>query len=221
MNRSIVARLIAKDLYLYRWLIIGTLCAGLASILLSGADGAIGNIGGILFVTCILVLGVFLAMHSLLTERQSKSLIFVLSLPISPMQYTTAKVAACLIAFLIPWTVLTGTIVGITLAFDPPTDGTLPFKITMMVFLLSNFCILIAVALITGSEVWGAVGIIATNTSVPVFLSSVLPAITDDSRGSVPVWSPAILTTLGVEAAVIALSLGLAFYIQSRRKDFV
>lgn len=221
MNRSIVARLIAKDLYLYRWLIAGTVLAGLASILISGADGAIGTVGDILFITCIVVHGIFLAMHGLLTERQSKSLLFVLSLPISPMLYATTKVVACLIAFLVPWLVFTATVVGFTLAFDPPPDGALPFTAAMMGLFLANFCILVAIGLVTGSELWCAVGIIGTNTSVPVFLGIVLPAVTQGVDGPVPVWNTAILATLGIEAAVIVSSLGLALYLQSRKKDFV
>jgi hypothetical protein len=37
----------------------------------------------------------------------------------------------------------------------------------------------------------------------------------------VAVWSPAVLTTLGIEAAVIVLSLCVALYVQLRKKDFV
>ena len=221
MNNSVVRRLIAKDLYLYRWLIVGTLLAGLASVFLSGADGAPGQVGQILLVTSIIVLGVFLAIHGFLSERQTRSLLFVLSLPISPLQYTAAKVTACLIAFLIPWTVIFATIVGLTLAFDPPADGALPFTVAMMGLFLANFCILVAIGVITGSETWAIIGIIATNTSVPVLLSTVVPAITEQISGPVAIWSPAILVMLGIEVAVIVLSLGLAFHVQSRRNDFV
>ena len=94
MSKSIVWRLIAKDLYLYRWLIAGTLLVGLASIFVSNAGGAFRTIAFILVVTCIVALGVFLGIFCVLTERQTRSVLFVLSLPVSPMQYTMAKVAA-------------------------------------------------------------------------------------------------------------------------------
>ena len=48
-----------------------------------------------------------------------------------------------------------------------------------------------------------------------------LPGIREYVDGPTAVWSPTILTILGVEAAVIVLSLGLTFFIQSRKKDFV
>jgi hypothetical protein len=221
MNRSIVWRLIAKDLYLYRWLIAGTLILGLASVFAASAGGAIRNIAFILVVTCVVGLGVFLAIFCVLTERQTRAVLFVLSLPVSPMQYMMAKVGASLLAFLITWVVLTGTIVGLNIAFDPPPDGSLPNTVAMMVFFLANFCFLLAVGLVSTSEFWAIAGILGTNTAVPIYMTTVMPAIRGNPDGPAAVWSPAIMTTLGIEAAVIAISLSLALLVLSRRKDFV
>jgi len=221
MSHSVVVRLIAKDLYLYRWLVIGTVVAGLVSLFLAGIDGAVGQIGVILLITSMVVLGVFLAIYGLLTERSSRSLLFVLSLPISPMQYAASKVVACLIAFLIPWLVITAALIAAPLVFETSSAGSLPPSMVMMALFLANFCILIAIALTTGSELWAVVGIITTNTSIPVFLGTVLPVMTGDISGPVAIWSPAIVITLTVLTAMIVISLGLAFQVQSRRKDFV
>ena len=132
-----------------------------------------GTIGFILLLTSIVALGVFIAIYGIMTERKEKSLLFVLSLPISTTQYTAAKVASSLIAFLIPWLVLTVTIVVLTLALDEPLDGRLPFTVTMMFFFLANFCVLIAVLLISGTEVWAVVGVVFTNVLVSVYLTTV------------------------------------------------
>ena len=112
-RRSIVGRLIVKDLYLYRWMILGALVAGgasLAATRMSEGDGwSTGpNVGFILFMTTVITFGVLMAMLGLLRERQERSRLFVLSLPVSPAQYSFAKVAAALVAFLVPWSVLTG-----------------------------------------------------------------------------------------------------------------
>jgi ABC-type transport system involved in multi-copper enzyme maturation permease subunit len=222
MSNSIVWRLIAKDLYLYRWLIAGSLAAGLASLLIRRFDLS-DSIGLILFMTSIIALGVFIVMYGILTERKEKSLLFVLSLPVSPMQYSTAKIAASLIAFLIPWLVLTVTILVISAAFDPPPDGSIPFTVAMMLFFLANFCVLVALLLITESEYWAIAGILGTNFGVAVYMNTVynLPAIQAHTDGPVAVWNRTVLTIIGVEAAVIVVSLGLAFLVQSRKKDFV
>jgi ABC-type transport system involved in multi-copper enzyme maturation permease subunit len=223
MNRSIVWRLIAKDLYLYRWLIAGSLLAGFASLPISGAGSATRIIGLILFMTSIIALGIFIAMYGVLTERQNKSLLFVLSLPLSPMQYTVAKVAASLIAFLVPWVVLGATAVGVAVAFDPPPDGSIPLTVAMMFFFLANFCVLLALLLITRSEYWAIAGILLTNFGIAAYMNIVsqLPSIAEHNDGPVAVWSTTVLTIIAIEAAVAALSLGLTFYVQARRKDFV
>jgi ABC-2 type transport system permease protein len=223
MNRSVVWRLIAKDLYLYRWLMVVSAIVGFAALPISGADGAVGNIGLVLMLTSMVALGIFIAMYGVLGEYQSKSLLFVLSLPVSPMQYVTAKIVASMIAFLIPWIALTGTIVGLTVAFDPPPDGGLPFAVALMVYLMASFCVLLALLLITGAELWAIAGILLTNLGVAAYMNVIprLPGIAGLIDGPVAVWSPAILITLAIEAAVIVLSLALAFYIQSRKKDFV
>lgn len=223
MSNSMVWRLIRKDLYLYRWLIGGAIVASLGSLVIAGISEMSGTIGFILMLTSIVALGVFIAIYGIMTERKDKTLLFVLSLPISTTQYTAAKVASSLIAFLIPWLVLTVTIVVLTVALDEPLDGRLPFSVTMMFFFLANFCVLIAVLLISGTEVWAVVGVVFTNILVSVYLATVqqLPGIREYLEGPIAVWSPTILTILGVEAAVIALSLGLTFFVQSRKKDFV
>jgi ABC-type transport system involved in multi-copper enzyme maturation permease subunit len=217
MNRSIVGRLVAKDLYLYRWLIAGALLAGVASLVLSrfgkGDNVSTGpNVGILLFMTTIITFGVFISMLGILKERQDRSQLFVLSLPVSAAQYSTAKVLAALIAFLVPWLVLTAGVVVLTLLSEGP-HGEIPFFVVMMAFFLGNFCILMAVIVNTASEIWPIAGILITNVSVPIFLSRVgrLPGVAGRAQDAAATWSPAILTVLGIEIALILLSLGLAF----------
>jgi len=223
VSTSVVWRLIAKDLYLYRWLIGVALVVGLASLFIPRVGEGPNNITLILLLTSVVALGIFIGIYGIMNERKEKSLLFVLSLPISTMQYTIAKAAAALIAFLIPWSILTATIVGLTLGFDPPPDGTLPTSLTMMLFFLANFCLLIAFALIAHSEFWSVAAIFATNVSVSFYMTTVpgLPGIREHIDGPIAVWNPTVLAVLGFEATVIVLSLAALFFVQARKKDFV
>jgi ABC-2 type transport system permease protein len=223
MSSSIVWRLIAKDLYLYRWLMGAALGVGVASLFIPRIGDGPNNIMLILLLTSVVALGIFIGIYGIMNERKEKSLLFVLSLPISTMQYTIAKVGAALIAFLTPWAILTGTIVVLTLTFDPPPDGTLPTSLTMMLFFVANFCVLITLALIAHTEFWSVAAIMATNISVSFYMTTVpgLPGIREHLNSPTPVWSPAILTVLGVEATVIVLSLAALFFFQSKKKDFL
>ena len=226
-NRSIVGRLVAKDLYFCRWLIAGTLIAGVLSLAisrLSTADNAATgpNLGIILFITTIIAFGVSLPMVAILKERQDRSQLFVLSLPVSPAQYSIAKVSAALIAFLVPWLVLTaGVVVATALSAGP--HGGVPFFVAMMTFFLASFCLLMAVVVVTMSEMVAVAGILLTNVAVTVFLVKVgrLPGVAGRSQDAVATWSPTILTILALEIAAILLALGLAFYLPSRKRDFV
>jgi len=216
MKSSITRRLIAKELYLYRGLILGTLLAGLAALLLSGQGGTLGMVGGILFLTVLVVHSAFLALHSLFTERKSRSLLFVLSLPLSPLQYARAKICACLIAFLLPWVLLLLALVGLTLVFAPEDTARLPSAMVLMGLLLANFCLLLGIALVSDSELWGIAGIVATNTTIPVLSAAVLPRVAGEGG-----WNFALTLALGIEAAVAAGAIALALHLYARKSDFV
>jgi ABC-type transport system involved in multi-copper enzyme maturation permease subunit len=227
MNKSIVGRLIAKDLYAYRWLIAAAFVAGVASLVLSstseGDNVSTGpNLGIILFMTTIIAFGIFIPMIGILKERQDKSQLFVLSLPVSAAQYSFAKVLAALIAFLGPWLVLTAGVVVLTLRSDRPHGG-IPFFVVTMTFFLVTFCVLMTVVVTTMSEVWSVIGILMTNVSVTLFLFKVgrLPGVAGRAQDAVATWSPTILVLLGIEIVLILASLALALFLPSRKRDFV
>jgi ABC-2 type transport system permease protein len=227
MNRSIVGRLVAKDLYLYRWLMAGALFAGVVSLGVShvsaGDNVSTGlNAGTVLFMTTIIAFGIVIPMIGILKERQDNSQLFVLSLPVTAAQYSTAKVSAALIAFLLPWLVLTAGVVVATAALGGPNGG-LPLFVVMMTLFLANFCLLLAVIAITMSELWAIAGILITNVSVPLFLAKVgsLPGVAGRAQDAAASWSPTILAVLALEIAAILLSLGLAFHVPARKKDFL
>ncbi len=225
MNRSIVGRLIAKDLYLYRGLIAAALLAGVAALVVSrfseGDNVTTGlNLGFLLFMTTIIAFGIGIVMLGILKERKDKSLLFVLSLPISATQYALVESRfRRSVAFLVPWLALTAGVVVLTAVTDLPAGG-LPFFVAMMAFFLANFCVLLAVIAVTQSELWAVVGILVTNLSVTLFLVNVgkLPGVAGRAEDAAATWSPEILTVLGLEAALILLSLGLAFFSRRARR---
>lgn len=211
MTRSIVAKLIAKDLYFNRALIVGGTLAGLVTILLTIRFQVVGLIT---YVTVVVVLAIFLGLVPVTRERNEKSSLFVLSLPVSTMQYTVAKVLSATISFLIPWLILL--LVPVTLVWlYPSPSANLPALVGIMSLVLTNFFILLTVGLITLSEKWIAGAIILTNLSVPLFFSRSGP---DAVPGG---WTPGLIGAFAVEAAIVATCLAVAFYVQSRRKDFV
>jgi ABC-2 type transport system permease protein len=222
MRQSVVARLVRKDLYLLRWLIAGSIGVGLVAAAVTGINPVLSGVGRIAFLSNVVALGIFLGMYSVVQERKDKSLLFALSLPISPRQYALAKLIAILIAFIVPWTVLMISGIAVTAATAAPNGG-IPTIVVVMVFLLGNFVLFLAVALSTDKEPWIVAAILLTNISISLFvgLLDMLPSIAGHREDSAPYWSQAALNILWIEAAMIAASIVVALLVQSERKDFI
>jgi hypothetical protein len=225
LARPVVRRLIAKDLYLYRWLIAGALAAGVASLALTGRGAAREggfDLGFLLFLTTVIAFGVFVPMLAIFKERQDRTELFVLSLPLSPGQYARSKVVGALLVFLGPWLALTGGVVALTLASGRPGGG-LPFFVATMGFLLGNFCTLTALVAVTRREIWAFAGILTTNVSVTPFLVYLgqLPGVAGRGQEAVAAWSPEVAAVLALEGLWICVALGLALWLPTRRFDFV
>lgn len=223
-TRAVLGRLVVKDLYLFRWLILGAVVAGVVSLALTirGGSGEGLNFGFVLYLTTIITFGILVPMLGILKERQDRSRLFILSLPISPAGYVVAKVTSTLAVFVVPWLALTGGVVALTLVTDGPA-GALPFFVVLMGFLLGNFATLTALVASTKSELWAVAGILATNVSVTPFLIHLgkLPGVAGQSGQAAATWSPEVLTLLAIEAVWILVALAAAFLIPTRKHDFV
>ncbi|MEX2131618.1 MAG: ABC-2 transporter permease [Pseudohongiellaceae bacterium] len=223
MPKSIMTRLILKDIYMNRMLIIGTLLAVFLSLFIATFSEAWFSIGSVLFITSMIVMGIFVSMYGVVRERENKSWLFVLSLPISTTQYFAAKLVAALISFLLAWGVALVVTVLFIVLIDEMPNGLLPFFILLMLFFFHNFAIFLAVSLLTKSEVWTGATIILTNTSITFFMIFAfnLPVIEENLSGPIAVWSPEIFLLMFYELAVVVFVLGFAMFKQSRRHDFV
>lgn len=218
----IVRQLVLKDLYLVRWMIGGSIFAGLIALAMMPLGKVSAYVGGVSFMCVLIVLNIFLVMNNVVQERKEKSLLFILSLPVSTTEYTFAKVVASAIAFTVPWLVLTITnVVMIDLTAIP--NGILPFWITVLAYLLFYYCVLLAVSLVTESTGWHTTAIIVGNVSVnfliPLLLS--LPSVKAHSEGATAVWTGDIVAIIAVEILAGIAALGIAVYSQSRRPDFI
>ncbi|HEY8549594.1 MAG TPA: ABC-2 transporter permease [Vicinamibacterales bacterium] len=222
MTGTIVRHLILKDLYLLRWMSLGTIAAGLAAAAVMARSPVPINAGGVLMICALIVLNIFVVMTGIVTERKERVSVFVLSLPVSRRQYVTAKVTANAIAFTVPWAVLTVSVAA-TVIVSPIPDGFLPFWIALLGFLLFYYCALLGVALNTDATGWHAAAIIAGNLSVNFFIVLLfsLPSVHRFGGGAAPVWTTDILLLVAGEIVLGIVVLALAIHLHSRRPDFV
>jgi ABC-2 type transport system permease protein len=214
-------KLIAKELYVYRWLLVGATAAGFAG-LLTAASGEIGfNIGFIVWLTAVIALGVMLALFGVAQERKERSLLFMLSLPLAFSDYVRAKLLALLVCFLLPWAALSAGALGLILVMPGIPDGLLPYAALLCFFLLLNFALVLCGALhITSEAAMGGL-IILTNMSVSLFMMGIgrIPAMGQHMQGASPVWNDAFWLLLAAELAATLIALALPLLFAARRRD--
>jgi ABC-2 type transport system permease protein len=97
-----------------------------------------------------------------------------------------------------------------------------------MVFILAlmpviGFCVISGMALVGESEGWGIAATLVCNSSYGVvwYLLSRVPSLTAHWTGHVAVWNSTVLRILSSEVGLIVLVVGLTFFFQSRKRDFV
>lgn len=220
---AIVRHLILKDWYLNRWMIFGSIPLGLAAlaIVLTGKQVA--------FMLCIIILcmivvgvGAQLAIVSTVNERKEQTLAFVMSLPVSWREYTAAKILANLIIFLIPWLVLTAGTLSV-LSLPGALHGLIPYTAIMAVEMLLTTCLIVVAGIITESQAWTTVGIFCSSLGINVlgYVFAHLRGIRTYMWSYQVHWSPTALIVLLAELLMVPLLLGLTFFIQSRKTDFL
>jgi len=219
----VVRRLIAKELYLNRWMMAGTAVAAALAAFACAFGATAFNVGALAWLTAVIACGVMLAIYGVTQERKEQSLQFVLSLPVSIRGYMFAKTAGLLLSYLVPWLVATVSAVVLVLASPEVPDGMLPYVAVLSGFLLANFSVVLCAALHARSEAAVIATIILTNMAVSVFMFVVgaLPGIRDHLSGPVPIWNGTILNVLLVEALVLAIAVTLPLATAARRRDFL
>jgi hypothetical protein len=224
MKGSVVQTLILTDWYRHRKFILLSIASGAVGLGLIQVGGELPFIlGTTLFFTGMIVFGCMLPASNVINERKKQTLPFLMSLPLSVSQFTAAKIVSTFGIFFIPWLMLVASAVAFVAGHKNIPHGIVPSVIILSTFTLIGFCLNAGVALVTESEGAMIAVMIATNSSYGFgwYLLIRSPAIRANMQSHVIVWSKEILTVLGVEFAVIILILGLTFYFQSRKRDFV
>jgi ABC-2 type transport system permease protein len=128
MNRALVMRLIVKDWYLSRVpLTMVALAGAVATVLLHSGQTA-GLVGIISALISLVFLSILIPHLTVVNERKLGNLAFVMSLPISPAEYTMSKVLGNLSAFVLLWAAIAGSVLG-TVAFVPAAGGFIPLGV--------------------------------------------------------------------------------------------
>jgi ABC-2 type transport system permease protein len=223
MNYAMVRRLIWKDWYFQRLALLLAFVGGAVSLGVIAFGGRAGfTLGVILVVTIIVMLSAMSVMGNTIEEREKQTLAFVMSLPISYVEYTTSKILGNLLIFVPIWLVLVAGSLGLIMA-APQIHGFFAFTVIMAVEILVSTCLMLAVALVSESKSWAIAAMVTGNVALNVvgYLVAHVPGIRGQMWGTAIYWNATATILVASEFALIALLLGGTFFIQSRKKDFI
>ena len=220
---SVTRKLIAKELHVNRLIVVGAAAGGVLSILIAALGKAGFSVGSLMWLTTIIANGVMLALYGVMNERKERSLLFVLSLPLSIADYVRAKMLGLALCFFLPWLVASVAAIVLVLVKDDVPDGLVPYTVLLSVYMLANFLVLLCWTLHVNSEGWISAAIVLTNMGVSIYMFVVgaQPGLQKYIYSPTPVWNQTAWTILAVELGVIALAFALPFFLAARRRDFI
>ena len=224
MNRSLIGELVLKDWRLYRPMILSCMVAGVSALALSqwGNEPTL-VVGAVVFFIAIIMAGTMLPLAGILTERKNKHLAFLMSLPITFLEYTTAKLISTLLIFLVPWLTLVILAISVIEFRNFVPHGVIPMTLILCGLPFVGMCIMIAAALVGESEGWGIAANVFCQSSYGLawYFINRIPALHDNASRPKPVWNSTALNILGGEFVLILVILALTYFLQSRKRDFV
>lgn len=217
-------QLVKKDWHFNKFPMLGYALLGIIALaLMSLAGGASFLIGSILLITVVVTVGIHLIFITVIYERSRQTLPMIMSLPITFMQYTRAKMLANIGVFAVAWLALVVGVFTLILSNDELPNGLLPFSLIVLGELFVANILILAVALVTESEAWTIVVLAVCNVCISIFMFFIksFPAIGDHISGPAAVWNSTAVTAIVLEAAAVVTLIALTYYMQSRKHDYL
>jgi hypothetical protein len=224
MRGSVIQELVKKDWRLHLSLILPCVAAGLFALGILQIGGEVRFvIGAVWFFVSIIVGASMLPISAVVNERKKQTLAFVMSLPVSSIQYTTAKLISTISMFLVPWLTLVAAAIMLVEGRHILPQGAIPLTLILCLLPLVGFSVITGCALVGESEGWAIAGTVVCNSSYGLvwYLFSRVPSIIDNVKSPVAVWNQTALLLVSGELLSILLIFGVTFYLQSRKRDFI
>lgn len=206
--------LVRKDLYASRLLILATFVTAAAGLALQKMGGDVA--AAVLLYCAGAAPAAFLCLMLISGERQERSHLFALSLPISPPRYLLAKVVAVTAAFAVPWGLL-GAGIGVLLMISQGATQ-VPYVTVVWLFVVDLFCGLLWVVVASRSAALVVTAMILFNVTPSLYFNYVA-RWTVPPPGAVVLWSPYALRVVTIEAVAAAVCFAFTLWCVSRQKD--
>jgi ABC-type transport system involved in multi-copper enzyme maturation permease subunit len=201
---SAIRALVQKDWQLFEKQLAAYVGAGILALALMGhAQRWSFYLGSLLLIIVMVAALCFAVSTALINERKEKTLAFVMSLPVTPLDFYLAKLLGNVVTFGVPFVVLTAGAVAVTV-WTPLPNGLLTLVLLLAGHLFLAFCLSLAVAMRVESEGWNIFTMIASSVLINPLLMALgqIPDIASHWSGPVVVWSWQAVTILAAQVLI-------------------
>jgi ABC-2 type transport system permease protein len=222
LNLPVIRQLIVKDWILFQKQLAAYVTAGIFALCLIGmAKGWSFYLGSLLLIIVLVAAACFSISTSLLVERKEHTLAFVMSLPLTPLDFYLAKLLGNLVTFFVPFLLMSvGTVAVI--AFTPLPDGLIVYAILTFGFVALAYTVSLSVAMAVESEGWNTFAMIGSMALINPFLMLLgqIPEISEYVKTESIVWSLPALSILGGEVVASIAVLVVTGWVHCRKQAF-
>lgn len=201
LNMPLIKLLVAKDWRLFEKQLAIYVVGGIVALCLLGmATSWSFYLGSLLLILVLICASCFSISTSILVERKEQTLGFVMSLPVTPLDYYLAKLIGNLVTFLVPFLVmLAGTMLVIFYTQLP--NGLVPFALLIFGHVLLAYAVSLSVAMAVESEGWNTFAMIGSMLLINPFimLMGQLPVIRQNVETGNIVFGPIVSSILLVQ----------------------
>ncbi len=208
LNIPVIKRLVVKDWQLFRKQLALYVLAGFVALCFLGlAKPWAFYVGSLTLLIVLVSAACFSISTSLVVERKEQTLAFVMSLPVSPLDFTVAKLVGNLATFLVPFVVMLVGALAVVL-FTPLPDGLFVYTLLIFAWLLFAFAISLAVAMSVESEGWATFAMIGSMVLINPYIMALgqIPAISGRVEQDAIVWTT---PALAIIATLVALAVAI------------
>jgi len=222
LNLPMIRLLVAKDWQLFQTQLAACVLGGIVALCLIGlATGWSFYLGSLLMIIVLVCAACFSISSSLLAERKEHTLAFVMSLPVTPLDYYLAKLAGNLITFLVPYLLLLGGTIAVIL-LTPLPDGLLPLSLVVFGHIVLAYALSLSVAMAVESEGWNVFAMIGSMLLVNPLIMAMgqLPVISENVKTDNIVFGPVLASVLIVQLLASIAIVVISGWMHCRKKSF-
>lgn len=222
INLPLIKKLVYKDWLLFeKQLALYVIGAVVALCLMGNTHKWTFYIGSLLLIIVVVAVACFSIANSLVTERRDRTLAFVMSLPVSPLDFYLAKLAGNLVTFLLPLFLIAGGTYAVILLTALP-NGLVVLATLLFTQILLAFCVSLSTAMAVESEGWNTFVMIASMVLINPYIMMIgqIESIAEPIKTEQIIWSGSALLIISIQ---LILSIGILIgtgWVHCRKQSF-